>query len=293
MRLRVSFILINIICILLTIGVVSYNFFKGLKTGEEIYLASYSISYDNENFKTRFMECCQLNEIKLNSKLDEAQIDYPYELHTIIERLDDLQTYLSKNLIDSKIQSSKIITIENKLSNLIKLQGEMLENFTLYKIKLSGNISGDPVGSYEVFINDILDYIVEYSSEISILNDYCLNILDKTNQAEHDIIDIYLRGANFIANNFSDSHFKKNSYETIRNLNTRIIIINSNIDTNGTLAGGLYSIESKNFCESYKNINKDEFIANYYSLTTCSIDIDNETDEQKIVFYYFDKLVRT
>ena len=187
MRLRVSFILINIICILLTIGVVSYNFFKGLKTGEEIYLASYSysISDENENFKTRFMECCQLNEIKLNSKLDEAQIDYPYELHTIIERLDDLQTYLSKNVIDSKIQSSKIITIENKLSNLIKLQGEMLENFTLYKIKLSGNISGDPIGSYEVFINDILNYIVEYSSEISILNDYCLNTLNKTNQAEH------------------------------------------------------------------------------------------------------------
>ena len=162
MRFSVSFILINIICILLTIGVVSYNFFKGLKTGEEIYLASYSysISDENENFKTRFMECCLLNEIKLNSKLDEAQIDYPYELHTIIERLDDLQTYLSKNLIDSKIQSSKIITIENKLSNLIKLQGEMLENFTLYKIKLSGNISGDPVGSYEVFINYILNYIV-------------------------------------------------------------------------------------------------------------------------------------
>ena len=295
MRLKRTFIVINIFVIILTTFLVSYNFFKGLKSGDELYKDLYTFASigENDNFKNRLMECCQITDDNLSSRLDEEQINYLYELHTTIERLDDIQINLTKHLIDNKKKSTSLFKAKEKLDELKIEKNKLLEDFTIYKIKLSGNISGDPEGTFSIFTENILTYIENYSKEITILNDYINKDLNLITNVEHDIIDSYLNAVTFLSKNFSSAHFKSNSFKTIKNINTRVVYVYGNLDLNPNINGGIYSLEGNKFSEYYRKIDKSKFIKNYINYLGSVTNIVNVDDELKITFYYFNNLVRS
>lgn len=294
MKFKHTFIFINIVCVLLTVGLVSYSFFKNLESGSQIYASVYefSSSSENEKFKNQLIECSGLTEEKISHKLDSLQTEYLYELHTCVERLDDLQTFLSRGLIESKKKSASMYKINLKLIDLNEKRSNLMEDFALYKIKLSGNVSGDPEGAFKIFVLNLLDYLADYSDEISLLNNACCSELNMINQVEHDIVDVYLNSIQFLKNNFSEAHFIKSAFETICDINTRILIVYNNLNLDANIIGGIYSQEGEKFCLSYKNLDKEKFIEKYMSYSKSATSISNTTDEYMVAFYYLNKLLR-
>lgn len=293
MKLRNTFIFFNIFCILLTISLVSYNFFKDLKGADEIYNDVYSCSLDitNENFKSSLLECCSLTEERLGGRLDSKQTEYLYELHTTVERLDEIQIFLSSGLLNSKKKTTNLAKVYERINSLNIKKSDLIEEFALYKIKLSGNVSGDPEGVFKLFVEDVLTYLSNYTDEISILNKSIFTELKSISNAEYNVVEIYLNSVKFLCKNFSDAHFTKNSFETLRDINTRVLIIDANIETNPNCAGGMYSSVAQKFVKSYKDVDEEKFIENYYTNLGVN-DISNETHNEKIAFYYFKILLR-
>lgn len=294
MKLRNTFIFLNIFCILLTISLVSYNFFKGLKGANEIYsdVYSYSLDITNENFKSSLLECCTLTEERLGGRLDQKQTEYLYELHTTVERLDEIQVFLSSGLLNSKKKTKNLARVYEKINSLNIEKSDMIEEFALYKIKLSGNVSGDPEGVFKIFVEEVLNYLTSYADEISILNKSAFTELKSISNAEYDIVEIYSNSVKFVCKNFSEAHFIKNSFETLRDINTRVIIIDANIETSASNDGGMYSSVAQKFVENYKDVDEEKFVENYYTNLSSVKVIGKETDKEKLAFYYFKILLR-
>lgn len=282
------FNIVIVVCLLATVGLVVYNFLRDLEAGYKIYNHAYDFT-QNLNSKSlveEIKDCSTLSKDVLKGTiLTEEQLSYLDGLSDSIAKLDKFEYSLSLNLISENKKTAKTSKIIKSIDNLSNLRDELLFELDVYTVKMSGNTIGDPVGTYSLLVDEILNFVKEYNNSFNLLKNYISE--DYTyNLTKINIFDIYTNGLENLYSSYDKEtlFFSNNAYKTILALNSLFDIENNNLKTD--VVGGVYSTIASNFNDYYSRINKQDFVKTFYLKDYDEINISTEHHLDSITYYY-------
>ena len=113
---------------------------------------------------------------------------------------------------------------------------------------MSGNIYGDPEGTYSIIISDTLDYFKSYAENLELINNYVYGSIKMCNETMHNLITAHNKLIINACNNFNYLTFEKSTMESLTKFNAKYRFDDfHNIIISSTAIGGLYSVEAYNF----------------------------------------------
>lgn len=290
------FTVLNIIGALLAVALVSIGFSSNLSSGREIYsqVVNHSTGAEVNNLTNSLYTCATSTEESLDAILTSTQKKYMFELSTTLDKLIASEKHLSLYLLNDDKKSIKTNYIANNIEDLQTKRNDLIHEITIYKTKISGNIYGDPEGTFSIIIKDILTYLKDYANYIDLLNDYVHNTINANTSTVYNLIDLHIRFVDNIATNFDDLTFDKSTFESIEYYNKMFKFDDSlNIITRNGLTGGLYSIEAYNFNTNYSRCDKTDLAYKFATLKlTNNIDPVTETDNTNLAYYYLNILLK-
>lgn len=290
MKTKRVFGIINIVALVLTIVLVSVNFHKGLMTGNEIYsqIYAFSNSANASNLSDGlYNSAVQTEKVKKDTSLTDTQIKYLYKLKTTLDSMTASEQYLILYLLGDKSKSTNTAKLSNQYNTLSDMRTELSHDYTIYQTKMSGNIYGDPEGTFKLILQATLKYLKTYAETIQNLNNYVHNDLNLSNETMYHLIDIQNRLVINACENLANLTFEFYTLDSLTKFNSMFKFDSSkNIQTNSTSAiGGIYSIEAYQFNVNFNRCNPYKFCINFYSYKT-SLDVTTETDNAKLAYYY-------
>ena len=290
---RKLFVIINIICVSLTIGLISYHFLHGLEVGKETYskINIYSSSQTSQGLVYDLNSVSALTKSSLkNTSLSSEQIDYLNVLTITINKLNLFTEDLSYYLIEDNKKSMDIAKISNNFTKLEEERTSLFFNISVYKEKISGSLYGDPEGTYNIFLKNVLEYTNSYAHTFKDLNNYIKNKLSPKDISKIYIYEIYADAVINLYQNFKDIYFANNTYQNINYLNANVNLTNNNLDINKQLIGGVYSEIANLFNRYY--LQSNNLAIKIHDLKSENINIGAESDATKLAFYYLNILIK-
>lgn len=283
-----TFNIISVVCMLATIAIVVYIFFRNIEPGYKVY--SYTYNYtQNLNSKsliTDIEDCSELSKTVLNgTTLTEEQKSYLDVLSVSISKLDSFEQTLSLNLLSENKKTAKTSKLIKSINSLSETRNNLLFELDVYTVKMSGNTIGDPVGTYSTLIKDVLSFINEYNNSFVALKNYVIEECDY-NQTILNIFDIYSNSLQNSCDSYDGENiiFNNGALKTLISLNSLITLKNNNLET--SIVGGIYSTTASNFNNYYSRVNKTEFVKTFYLKSYNDININTEQRLDSITYYY-------
>lgn len=295
MRAKKVFSIITIVSVILTIFGVGFLFMRNLHTGKQVYnnVCSFHTSPDSNNLKDGLTNCAIQTEEVLATTLNSAQKEYLYDLSTTLDKLAASESYLMSKLLFDNRKALATNQIANNYNDLSAKRSDLIHKILIYRIKMSGNIYGDPVGTFNIMVEDVLSYLDDYTNTLQQLNNYVYNTLNLNNETAFNLISIHFDIVHNVCNNYKDLTFLNATLETLNNFNSRFRFLdNGNLVVNSTLIGGLYSNEAYQFNRYYSNCDKAKFAIKFVDMKNLSINPVTEKDYTHLAFYYLNLLVK-
>lgn len=295
MRTKRIFSTITIVSVLLTIFCVGFLFMRNLNTGKEIYnnICDFHISADANNLQDSLNNCANQTEDVLSSYLTAQQKEYLYDIGTTLDKMVASENYLMTKLLFDNTKTLATNKIAVNYKTLTDKRSDLLHKCQIYRIKMSGNIYGDPVGTFRIMVEDTLNYLDYYADTLQLLNDYIYNTVKLSNETTHNLISIHLDVVKNACNNFEVLTFKNDTLSNLNNFNNRFRFLdNGNLAVSSSIIGGLYSIEAHNFNRYYSNCDKAEFALKLSSFKSLSINPLTEKSYTRLAYYYFNLVVK-
>lgn len=294
MKTKKIFSIITFVSVILTIFSVSFVFMRKLNSGKEIFneVYQFSISADANNLVDSLNNCAIQSETVIPG-LTTTQTEYLYNLETTLDKMVATEKHLTNKLL---FDSTKTLA-NNKISNNYKLlkekRSDLIHKMLIYRIKMSGNIYGDPLGTFSIMVEDVLDYLDFYADTIQLLNNYVYNIINLSAETTHNLISIHIDIIKNACNNFEYLTFNSSSYENLVDFNKRFRFTDqNNLAVNSSTVGGLYSIDAHNFNRYYSNCDKNVFATKFHELNSLIITPSTDKDYTHLAFYYLNKVVK-
>ena len=284
---RKIFSVLNLICIIASVIFVGVNFFSKIETGKNAFssLANFTSSSENSILVSELEDCAYMVDVRI-SNLTSEQKEYVYELSSVVERFNEFFNYLSPRLLLDNARSSSARSIINKINSLAESRSIFLEETERFKIKVSGNLYGDTLTSYNHFIKSFLNYLSDYNSCMQIVN----NHLKSNNLTVFNTIELYGFAIDYLLDSYTDLTFNNNAFLTIKEINSLIGLYNS---TNLVTAedSGLISLDASNFNYYYNLCEKSNLIEKFYS-TSINLTLDENSNNITHCVYYFYQIFR-
>ena len=295
MRTKKVFSIITIVSVMLTIFGVGFLFLRNLHSGRQVYnnVCSFHISPDSNNLKDSLNNCAIQTEEVLAITLTSSQKEYLYDLSTTLDKLTASENFLMNKLLFDTRKALATNQIANNYQNLTEKRSDLIHKILIYRIKMSGNIYGDPVGTFDIIIKDILSYLNDYASTLQQLNSYVYDTLNLSNETTFNLISIHLEIVKNACDNYEDLVFLNRTLETLSDFNSRFKFLdNGNLKVNSGIVGGLYSIEAYQFNRYYSNCDKTKFALKFMDYKNSPITPATEKDYTRLAYYYLNLLIK-
>lgn len=278
------FKVINIVAVLFTICLVSFDFISNFSSGNKIYKDVYNYSNCTQ-MRILLNDLSKANALtisKASNILSNEQQEYLPTIIDSIEKTNGYLTFFSLHLSEDNSKSNKINKISEKLEDLEKARNNLVLDLEEYLIKFSGNVTGSASTSIDYLLAESVNLLSNYADTAISIN----NIIDyaNTDNTEQNLIELHLTAMTRLKSDYENIGFKTDIISTVQDLNERLFLI----DNNFVLQESLFSTDATLFNQYYEKCDLDRFFKNYASYTNLSIDLKTEKDNCVKTYYYFD-----
>ncbi|MBQ8430702.1 MAG: hypothetical protein IJX26_02000 [Clostridia bacterium] len=286
------FLIINSIVVLASVLVASLTFFLNTSTGKSIFddIYNFSSSPVNENIYYDLNKCSVLSETALSSaSITNQQSKHIETLSNCIKKLDEFQTDLAHYLLFDNSKSKESLVLLKQIEKLADEKNDLIFEIDVYLIKMSGNTIGDPLGSYNHFVNYLLNYIDSYNHTFKNIYNYVSKNVSNEIETKLNVINLYSNSINLLVNSYENYDFTHHALQTIQLMNLNFNLDNNNLIVKNGLS--VYSNEAINFNKTYNSCDKNVLVENYYTFSNTDIDISTEQNIETKCYYYLNKLL--